>query len=379
MRFAFEVPIRYTVVVREVAISADGKWLAVDLLPGSDGILANFVELYSLDGTATPRTTLLTQKYLFFGWSRLAFSNRGERLLIGNQNGTFQQIDLERLNLPPLDPKIPFDGRAAIDLESAASAAKYAPAIRTVTLSGLDGVVYAPRFAPDDSRISMGVGLRMVLWDSVPRSKLSRLLFSYDRSPKRLWFSPDGRSLTFTTDDGATLGWHMPDGRREAASRAVPGESRSGDPLIGPGGVWTATINDGDVQVVNTKTGERASIEVPGSTQAVAFSPSGGRLAVSYALEEESGEDAANAIGHAAQYGVLFWDLSAGQREALSIGLESEAPLLAFSPDGERLAIGTEPRREGGVRVRGQVVVWEVDAAGWARVAREHVLYNPPL
>jgi WD40 repeat protein len=506
-RYSFDIPHRFTVAIREIAISPHGETLAVDLLAGSDGIPVNFLELYSIDGVASDReitfkhqVTITTHKYLFHT-SRLAFNNKGDHLLIGDQDGPFHLVDLKVLR-----ERIGDSGQG-IDLTTSNGLGKLADSVNPVTVKGLSGPVYNPRFAPDDSRVVLGVGARIVLWNFRPQPKFSRTLITHEPSPRNLAFVKDGGTLVLAADNGSIYRWNIPggtlaistqsatangtsfitgDGRRlavvegdqlsfkdtltgrELYKRALegwmplamnpdggliaefrqgilrmfnvstsgeawrtqlyderqiahppmrePGVSFSKDgtlmvvhvfatdkltewnaasgrrlevfgtgaerawdwaPAVSPDGMWIVTAaNNYSLGVINTVTREIGTVEAPGNICGVAFSPNSAHLAVSYEREAESSDDAADARVHPADYGVLFWDLGRKQAEAPTIKVSSPPCQVVFNPNGDRLAIATQPEDND---EQAQVLVWDVDPKSWAKLALRHIMYQPSL
>jgi WD40 repeat protein/serine/threonine protein kinase len=129
-------------------------------------------------------------------------------------------------------------------------------------------------FSPDGKLAATGAD-DIVLWDAVSRTKLLRL--TYVAEVWSLAFSPDGRWLVSSHNDGAILLWDVKE--REA----------------------TASFN-----------------EHSGSVRAVSFSPDGLRLAS--ASEDRS---------------VIVWDTVQRRKEATLLGHNTRVTSVAFAPSGD--------------------------------------------
>jgi WD40 repeat protein len=137
-----------------------------------------------------------------------------------------------------------------------------------------------------------------------------------------LAISPDGRHLAAGGVDGTLEVWDLEKGARLLAERRHAGFIW--DLAFSPDGAWIATGGeDGTVRLWNLeRRSEVARLDAPGEVGSVTFSPDGSLIAA------ECGG------------GVSFFRIDSGQVFGLPVPQkELSEPSLAFSPDGERLAL----------------------------------------
>lgn len=132
-------------------------------------------------------------------------------------------------------------------------------------------------FSPDQ-RLVASAAEDIVLWDVATQTKLARL--THDREVWGLAFSPDGKWLVSSHEDGALMLW-------DAAER---------EPV--------ANFNEHSAAV-----------------RSLVFSPDGKQLAS--ASEDRS---------------IIVWLVESGEKEATLIGHDTRVTALTFSPDGKQLA-----------------------------------------
>ena len=159
-----------------------------------------------------------------------------------------------------------------------------------------------------------------------------------------LALSPDGRTLYSSADDGQAILWDLSGDRRLLRSFPVDPpfgnfDTPRGLALSPDGETLALTHKDGAVDLVDTQTLRRsASLKaLTGFAAAVAFSPDGRLLAVA----GERGQ-------------VTLWDARTLAPAGELSGLRADSQALAFSPDGKLLASA----ENGGERPR--LRVWNV-------------------
>ena len=160
----------------------------VDLVAGSDGINLNFLQIFSIGGVGTADElitmngpiTFTTEKYLP-NRSRLSFSSSGDRLLIGDRESTFRMIDFKKLAEYKQDINYKEGNKS-----EAVYRERLNKAIKSIKLKGLSGIIYEPLFTPDENRVLLRIGIRIVLWNPAPKPMLSHTLTHPQPFPGRL-------------------------------------------------------------------------------------------------------------------------------------------------------------------------------------------------
>jgi WD40 repeat protein/Flp pilus assembly protein TadD len=277
--------------VLSVAFAPDGQHLASSDFEGS-------VKVWS----ARTRKDVLTFRGHEGAVNSVAFSPDGGRLASGANDGTVKVWDTMAEPEPHTLPRMP---------------------------GLIHGLVLRPDGQPlasaGEQRLSNGA-TGIWVWDAA--SGPGTRLLPGPAGRFNVAFSPDGRRLASTDDDGTVKVWEVPTAKlvrtlhgHDAAVTAV---------AFAPEGRRLASAGaDGAVKVWDADA-DREPLHLDGhrgAVTAVAFDPEGRRLA-------SAGADGV----------VTVWDADAGRKLVSLRGPGDEVSALAFSPDGRLLAAGGKDR-----------------------------------
>jgi WD40 repeat protein len=217
------------------------------------------------------------------------------------------------------------------------------------------GGVDSVAFSPDGKTIaSGGRDYKILLWD-VASGATVRVLTGHADQVTSLAWSPDGTLLVSSSPDGTIRFWNPQTG---AWLRTL--DSPAASITFSPDGKTLASGFGETVKLRDPQTGaELRELTVhPGSVQSLAFSPDGQRLAVGSAFgggQHGSGE-------------LTLWDVPTGVAQwSVTLREQSRAGAsVAFSPDGQMIASG------GGVEgTSGDLRIWDARTGALQRSLAE--------
>lgn len=165
-----------------------------------------------------------------------------------------------------------------------------------------------------------------------PKAPAATTPFTADTQLMGVVMAPD-ESRCYATDYAGMLhAWELPSGREVFRTRVGAARTWLHPMAISPDGSLVASGRR-KVTVVDTRTGAvRATIEGPrkAETQGIAFSPDGERIAIAAGLNVKGVDN-----------GVTVWDAATGA-QTFSMRLDAMGFSIAWEPDGRALIVGTE-------------------------------------
>jgi WD40 repeat protein len=188
-------------------------------------------------------------------------------------------------------------------------------------------------YSPSGSLLALGTGTGVTLIDPQTGAVTARL--GGRAMTDSVAFSPDGRTIAADSAAGVTV-WSLPGGR----ARTLERDPREGGTIVfsHDGKLLIVGGTDASVHVYDVASGALVHrIPDPGEhnsswPEVVALSPNGAELAVGYPT-------LGGAEGTVSIYSTTRW---AAEQTGVAALAQVEISSLAFSPDGTRLAIGTE-------------------------------------
>jgi WD40 repeat protein len=265
--------------VLTAAFSPDGHRLAAIGIDGTVKVWDSIsgAELLSMPGSTEPSDALGTQ--------RLAYSPDGKRLVTGDS-------DLVKI----------------WDAATGAEIAAY---------NGHAGEVWAVAYSPDGSRIaSAGVDATARIWDAATGKSLFTLM-GHEAAIESLAFSPNGERLASAGDDNKLKIWDTDSGRLLFELENPTGPFFS--VAYSPDGRYLTSNAENGIKIWEADTGLEV-LTIPVGAGNIVFSPDGQSLAAQ--------------AGSVAK----VWDVHTGRELLTLAGHTDWIIMVAFSPDGKRLA-----------------------------------------
>jgi WD40 repeat protein len=215
-----------------------------------------------------------------------------------------------------------------------------------LTFSASKGRIRSLAFSPDGGRLASCGGLDAVqVWDTTTGGKARPDLCGHLGAVHDVAFSPDGEHLATASLDMTVKVWNAATGEEVCHLKGHTGQVLS--VAFSPDGSRLA-CGDSDQKVKLWDWAAKKEVRTVSDMHThrvirVAFSKDG-RYLVSASWAE-----------------VIIWDLQTGEKMRPRGGLAGAIRSVAFSPDGQRLAVAS------GYKDRGEIAVW--DAALWTNKA----------
>jgi WD40 repeat protein len=287
-----------------------------------------------------------------------AFNRAGTEIVTANDDGTARIIDANDGRLL---------GLLAAPAGSALSSASFSPNGRLVVTSGADGyarvwdvrthrqikaiddsvndsVLLDAQFSPDGKRIVTAGELTVEIWDATTGKQRFSLSSNQGFGPLSVRFSPNGREVVGTDEDGTAEIWNAVNGKGIAQLSPSSGKSLLFSAAFSPNGKQILTAGaEGVVRIWNAATHK--------TTRSLGTGGSDTILQASYSPDGKS------IVTGSAGGVVRVWNSATGKLVAVlppADGLD-RLDSVAFSPDGRLAVTGSH---------FGVVTIWKSSAAG---------------
>jgi len=261
-------------------------------------------------------------------------------------------------------------------------------------LTGHANAVFSVAFSPDGKTlVSASTDKTIRLWEVASRKSIGKPigepLTGSSESIYAIAFNPNGKTLASGAEGGVTVLWNI--GNQSLAAQPFPLENWIFRVALSPDESKTLAVGDsgGNITVLSASP-ERFQAHRQGVTS-MAFSPDGARLASASAdgtimlhtwdgktwkfAPKSLGKDMKSVysvafspdkrtltLASGGDDGVIFWDVTQGERLGTPLKHGNTVLSVAFSPDGKTLASGSDD---------GTIVLWNV-------ATREQMMLEAP-
>jgi WD40 repeat protein/serine/threonine protein kinase len=210
-----------------------------------------------------------------------------------------------------------------------------------LTLKGHAAIVWSVAFSPDSKRLATGGGDQTVkVWEASSGRELLTLS-RHTGQVMSVAFSPDGQRLATGSYDQMAKIWDLRTGQELLTLKGHT--SLVWSMAFSPDGQRLATGGQDQTAKIWDVRGEQDMLTLkgfPSGVSDVAFSPDGQRLATAGGTRYVSAAAGNGLMADEAM--TKIWDASTGQELLALTGKTGPVISVAFSPDGRRLATGSE-------------------------------------
>jgi WD40 repeat protein len=351
--------------IRSIAISPDGMLLA-------SGSLDETIILWDLTTGAQVGEPIIGHTALV---GALAFSPDGKQLAAGDDDSNIIVWSVE--NHRPLFPALTDHTTWVLDLEYSPDGKWLASASGDHTiiiwdpqtgqsvgapLRGHSSWVHDIVFSPDGrTLVSAGEDATIRLWDVASRTQVGEPIIGHNEAVLGLAFSPDG-TLASSSADATVILWNLA-ARHRLAQTFDDHQANVRTVAFSPDGKLLASADESGAILLRDAGTGRSFGKLDAQTDEIrsaAFSPDGKLLALAGCKQRDSKTKGCR------QAELSLWDLVTKQLVYQLTGHTDIVETVAFSPDGTRLASGSNDNT---------VILWNVKTGRKDKTLQRHRWY----